>query len=414
MLIKLINSRFNRVLTIGFLFAYTSTHAQFVEPENELLWEISGNGLKNKSYLYGSLHSNDKRLFRFSDTVYVALKQADAIVLETDIFSLFEDWDTRKEEIKVLIDNKGMPYTGSNKATKTLYGNEDGMPQFLDAYFLDYCYNSNKRFFPLERVEDQLNMVSDYVKPELEGIAETALDFTQDRLTEIYLKGDISLLDRMMRTNMSIYPGMYDDLIVNRNQGMMKGIDSLIRKHTVFCAVGAGHLSGDQGLINLLRKKGYKVRKVQAVFSEKPNNEALEVKTKRSYTYKMDSIGLVAIFPGKPLETIIWDSHPYVIYREMGQGNTYSIEIAPFDTTLTFDEQASIYIASPDAANYKHLFLDDGVEVFEGLSDTYTHGLHWVRLMRNEKHLIILRAYGGNKFMNSNRPNTFFSKVWLD
>jgi uncharacterized protein YbaP (TraB family) len=414
MLIKPTPHIFKLILSVGFLFAFNSVKAQFTEPENELLWEISGNGLKNKSYLYGSLHSNDKRLFRFSDSVYVALNRAEAIILETDIFSLFEDWDTRKEEIKVLYDNKGMPYTGSNKATKTLYGNEDGMPQFLDAYFLEYCYNAQKRFFPLERVEDQLNLVSDYVKPELEGIAETALDFTQERLTEIYLKGDISLLDRMMRTNMSIYPGMYDDLIVNRNKGMFRGIDSLIRQQPVFCAVGAGHLSGEQGLINLLRKKGYKLRKVQAVYSEKQIVEAKEVKSNRSYTYKLDSIGLAAIFPGKPLETSIWDNHPYIIYREMGQGNTYSIEVAPFDSTLTFDEQASIYIASPDASNYTHLFLDDGVEVFEGLSDTYTHGLHWVRLMRGTKHLIILRAYGGNKFMHSNRPNAFFSKVWID
>ena len=152
MLIKPTPQIFKLILSAGFLFAVNLAKAQFIEPENELLWEISGNGLKTKSYLYGSLHSNDKRLFRFSDSVYVALNRAEAVVLETDIFSLFEDWDTRKEEIKVLYDNKGMPYTGSNKATKTLYGNEDGMPQFLDAYFLEYCYNAQKRFFPLERV----------------------------------------------------------------------------------------------------------------------------------------------------------------------------------------------------------------------------------------------------------------------
>jgi uncharacterized protein YbaP (TraB family) len=397
-----------------FTFSLTSAYAQYSQPNNELLWEISGNGLKSKSYLYGSLHSNDKRLFRFSDSVFYALNAVQAIALETDIFSLFESWDTRKEEIRMLFDNQGTPYTGSNKATKTLYGNEDGMPQFLDAYFLDFCYNTKKRFYPLEKVQDQLNLVSDYVKPELEGIAETALDFTQERLLEVYLKGDISLLDRMMRTNMSLYPGMYDDLIVNRNKGMLKGLDSLVRMQPLFCAVGAGHLSGEDGLINLLRSKGYKVRKVQAVFSEIPTDEAKNVRSAKTYTYRMDSVGLVAIFPGKPLETTIVETHPYIIYREMGQGNTYSIEVVPFDTSFTFDEQAAMYIASPDAASFKHLFLDDGVEVFEGLSDTYAHGLHWVRIMRNDNFLIILRAYGGNKFMHSNRPNAFFSKVWLE
>ncbi|MFO0494582.1 MAG: TraB/GumN family protein, partial [Flavobacteriia bacterium] len=127
---------------------------QAVQPENELLWEISGNGLKTKSYLYGSLHSNDKRIFNFSDSTYFALNKVESIVLETDLFSLFEEWDTRQDDVRLLIDNKGKPYTGSDEPTKTIYGDEDGMPQFLDAYFLDYCYNAEKKFYPLEQVKD--------------------------------------------------------------------------------------------------------------------------------------------------------------------------------------------------------------------------------------------------------------------
>jgi hypothetical protein len=61
-----------------------------------------------------------------------------------------------------------------------------------------------------------------------------------------------------------------------------------------------------------------------------------------------------------------------------------------------------------------HRFLDDGTECFEGLSDTYPDGIQWVRLMKNDKHLVVMRAFGGNKFMHSNRPNQFFSKVWFD
>lgn len=140
------------------LFFFTQLVAQTGRIENELLWEISGNGMKSKSYLFGSIHSNDKRVFYLTDSTYFALNNATTIALETNIFSLFSTWDTRKDEVKIGFDNKGKPYTNSKKASTTFYGNEDGMPQFLDAYFLEYCHNAQKKFFPLEKVEDQLNL----------------------------------------------------------------------------------------------------------------------------------------------------------------------------------------------------------------------------------------------------------------
>ena len=159
----------------------SSAWTQTIQSENELLWEISGNGLKKKSFLFGSLHSNDKRLFRFSDSTYVALEKAEAIVLETDIFSLFEDWDTRKEELTILYDSNGNPYTASNKATKTIYGNEDGMPQFLDAYFLQYCYNAGKKFFALETVDKQLDLASEWIQPDLGAVGQNLFNPMQEK-----------------------------------------------------------------------------------------------------------------------------------------------------------------------------------------------------------------------------------------
>ncbi len=392
----------------------TFSFAQTIQSENELLWEISGNGLKFKSYLFGSLHSNDRRLFNLSDSTYLALNYAKSVVLETNIFGLFEKWDTRRDEIVLLYDYQGKPYTGSDRASKTLYGNEDGMPQFLDAYFLEYCYNSGKHFYALESVDDQLEMVADWSNSKSEFISQNDFVFEQEKMIEFYLKGDIRSLDKMMRANLALNKGMYDEVIVKRNKIMVKGIDSIIRKESSFCTVGAGHLAGEEGIINLLRKKGYKLRKVTSSYSDVVFEEKNKVRSFKNYYYKNDSIGLIAVFPGKPAEMKIWDNHPYLLYREMGQGNTYSIEIVPREDNISLEEQAVTYIASPSATKYEHLILDDGTEVFQGLSDTYPEGLHWIRLLQNDKYLLILKAFGGNKFMNSNRPNLFFSKVWFE
>ncbi|MBP6089618.1 MAG: TraB/GumN family protein [Crocinitomicaceae bacterium] len=392
------------------LFFFTQLVAQTGRVENELLWEISGNGMTTKSYLFGSIHSNDKRVFSLSDSTYFALNNAKTIALETDIFSLFSTWDTRKDEVKIGFDNKGKPYTNSKKASTTFYGNEDGMPQFLDAYFLEYCYNAQKKFFPLEKVEDQLNLLDNWNMPSGKGMN---LNLTQDRMIELYEKGDIQALDRVMRANLSIYPGKYDEIIVQRNKNMVKSLDSLIHKGSVFCGVGAGHLAGENGLINLLRKKGFHLRVVRANYSEKPIQEKIAVRSKRNYTYTNDTIGLVATFPGKPAEVVTYDKHLQLIYREMGQGNTYSVEIIPNDGTSSLEEQAAIYIASPDETAYTHAFTDDGIEYFQGISDSYPEGLNWIRIFQNERYFVLVKVYGGNKFMSSNRPNGFFNTVWV-
>jgi uncharacterized protein YbaP (TraB family) len=396
------------------LFICSSSWAQIAHTENELLWEISGNGLKEKSYLFGSFHSNDKRLFRFSDSTFVALHRASAIALETDIFSLFDEWDTRKEAVSVLYDNTGKPYTNSKKASKTMYGNEDGMPQFLDAYLQEYCYNANKKFFPLETVANQLKLTDQWLTSDSKSVSQTIFNPTHDKMMEYYVKGDITALDKLMRINLALSPGMYDDFIVRRNKEMVKGLDTLVKKHALFCAVGAGHLAGESGIITLLRAKGYTLRKVNATFSETLLKEKAEIKSLKGYTYINDSIGINAVFPGKPMELSIWDNHQYLVYREMGQGNTYSMEIIPIDSNTSLAEHAEIYIASPNATNSQFMALDDGSEVYQGLSDTYPEGIHWVRIIQNDAYLVLLKAYGGNKFMHSNRPNLFFSKVWFD
>src|SRR5687767_15149840 len=49
---------------------------------NSLLWKISGKGLTRPSYLYGTMHLHDKRVFHFSDSVASAFESADAFAME--------------------------------------------------------------------------------------------------------------------------------------------------------------------------------------------------------------------------------------------------------------------------------------------------------------------------------------------
>ena len=52
--------------------------------EKTLFWEISGNGLTKKSYLYGTMHVNDKVSYHLSDAFFKNLLNADMVANESD------------------------------------------------------------------------------------------------------------------------------------------------------------------------------------------------------------------------------------------------------------------------------------------------------------------------------------------
>lgn len=406
------------ITRISFLFlliSFSFVAQQVIPTKRELLWEISRTSKDPKSYLFGTIHSNDKRVFAFSDSLYVALNNSEMIVLETDIMKLFEKLDTRKYIPSTLYDKHGRPYTGTNEASTTFYGSENGMPQFLDAYFETYCFNAKKSFFALESLDNQINYLQDFPIKEGDLINSELMNFTQEKLMELYLNGDIEALNRFVKVNLSVHENAYENLITKRNHKMATTIDSLLKTNKkMFCAVGSGHLAGSDGLIRLLRSKGYRLRPISWTVSEYPQKAKMEVKSKNEYVYFHEESHLVAKFPGKPLVRMNQDNSVTIKYRDLGQGNTYQIDIQPMDSSLTLEEIASIYIASPTNSHYRKIILDDGTETFEGISDTYPEGLNWVRIIFGLNYFAVIKTYGGNKFMHSNRPRIFFNQVWFE
>lgn len=398
-----------------------SVSAQLVDENHQLLWEISGNGLKEKSYLYGSFHTNDRRVFNLADSVYVALSNTDAVSTEVDIFGEFNDeqWDTRYGRVRLKYDRNGEPFTASNNSTNTAYGDEDGMPQFLDAYFQQYCLNAGKKFIPLETIELQEDVVDDFEFSFSGRSRLGSLLMSEEDFIDIYLRGDIYKIDEMMKAEYGGPNGYYKKLITDRNIGMANKMDSIMQSGTsLYTAVGAGHLAGTLGMINLLRNEGYTVRKVMATYSDDVTIDKLKVKSMRSYIYENDTLGVHIEFPGKPVVDLNddgWEDYEMkLIYRDLGQGNTYSVEFYLRNDESSLEDLAEIYIASPSESPYHKVILNNEGEGFEGLSDAYPEGLYWTRVVLGEDHILVLKAYGGNKFMNSKRAFAFFDKVYLD
>jgi uncharacterized protein YbaP (TraB family) len=390
-----------------------SLFSQQIKPENKLLWEVTKKGSKKKSYLYGSYHTNDKRVFQFSDSVYTALNNVEIIAVETDLYALFKELDTRREEVKLNFDNAGGAYTSSKKSTVTAYGNEDGMPQFLDMFFIQYALLAQKDYTGLEPLEDQLKLTEGPMDFSGIGYADRFLNLTEKTL-KVYLDGDIDAVERLLRLSLKWDPNFYTNLIVKRNQTMANSLDSLLKTKSVFAVVGAGHLSGTTGIISLLREKGYNLRPVLASYSEKATTDKKAVLSKRDYLFFDSITQLRATFPGRPFEIDKDDVTLNLIYRELGQGNTYMIEVFEQQEGQTLESVAFDYIQSPGDSKMVEGTLDFGTPYIEGISDSYPEGLSWVRVLETDGYFAVLKAYGGNKFMNSKRAQNFFNKVWFE
>jgi uncharacterized protein len=88
----------------------------------------------------------------------------------------------------------------------------------------------------------------------------SALVFNQ--LLTAYKNQDISALSELMKEDKSM--GKYEeDLLLARNRNWIPIIEKQVKAKPTFIAVGAGHLGGVSGVIDLLRKKGYKVTPVK-------------------------------------------------------------------------------------------------------------------------------------------------------
>lgn len=393
-------------LLVCFVWLTESVWTQSSASAYQLLWEVKGKNLKKPSYIFGSMHSNDPRLFQFPDSLYTAFVNAEAVVLETDVTALFDEYDVRLDLFNLEIAAKDKPYTNSREATRTVYGTEDGRPQFLDAHFQQTGYCAGKQFFALEALEDQLKATE---KLELltARSAISSMLFSRETFVQYYIQGDIATLTKMLRSQLDAIPGAYDALISHRNTVMANGLDTLMRQQSVFCAVGSGHLYGSDGILQLLRTKGYSVRAVTATYSDEPTAEHKMVNTWRNYLVENDIYHFGLQLSGRPVEFATKENYR-LIYQELGQGNTFELIVRKTEEQIE-DYKAQLLDNQRQRPNV--LTLPSGLQAVEGMYKDEWKGLQWRRIIVKDDLTYILICYGGNKFMHSDRPSRFFNRL---
>ena len=283
------------ILTSVILFITFNLHAQ-------LLWKISGNGLTQPSYLFGTHHFIDKEQIKNFDTALSICKNADVVVgeipltdasasqtkvMQAAIMTNITCKDLMNAKDYALVDSVfknligvGLDQLGAMKPMMlyTMYmafeyfgaNNIMNKPEAIDEIFQKAGIENNKKVMGLETMDEQLGFLLDSIplKRQAEILVKDIKEKddmieAKDELNDLYLAGELEAAEKLDKEETSMLPKEKDILIYNRNKDWMKKIPELIKNQSCFIAVGFLHLAGETGLINRLKKEGYKVEPIE-------------------------------------------------------------------------------------------------------------------------------------------------------
>ena len=279
-----------------FLLAVPAANAQ-------LLWKISGRGIGKPSYILGTHHAVP---YTFCDTIPGLMKafgevghvvgefdmlKMDAMTpqqmqnmqkmmmmpADTTMASLFSD--TQRDTLDAYLKNTlgaNLQMLSSMKPMTIMVTVQQKMLMELipdiasltgiDKYMQTLAAEKGKQVGGLETMEYQLGLL---YGSSLQDQADALMDMVRlsnskellQELTAAYKTQNLDTLWKIFQDQMTQLE--YDALVKTRNLNWLEEMKVLLPTRSALYVVGAGHLPGDAGMINLLREAGYKVKPVK-------------------------------------------------------------------------------------------------------------------------------------------------------
>jgi hypothetical protein len=267
-----------------------------------LLWKVEAKG-RMPNYVFGTIHLSDIRVTTLPDPVRQALNEAENLSLEVDMgaWSLYETQMLQLPEGRPLSEVLGKtlfarverhlgeavggrtalermkPWVVLLSLTQTMSGasrRASGGALPLDLVLRSIALQRGILVFGLEEHEeqfavfdrmpeaDQVEMIRDALASRTDDVAPR-----MERMIQLYLARDLDGLYALSKSlwkkgRKEVIDAFYKRLIVDRNHVMARRMHDLLREGGAFVAVGAGHLAGEEGVLNLLARRGYGIERV--------------------------------------------------------------------------------------------------------------------------------------------------------
>ncbi|MEM9686987.1 MAG: TraB/GumN family protein, partial [Bacteroidota bacterium] len=277
-----------------FVFCLTSFVIGAQSNYQSLLWKISGNGLQEDSYLYGTMHVSSKVAYRLDDVFYTSLLKAETIALESDPNTWLK---SSYEEIQANGADRYLYYTDGfypqlfklelpeeavvrsairlDNAIVNAYlyrknYNADNFEEetYLDMFIYQAAKKNKKPVVALEDLEESRYLVARAISSPPKKTPDPWIQKLFERENPLlvqenaYRDRNLDLLDSIgSALNTEFFR---ENMLYKRNENMVRALDSLLKKTTVFAGVGAAHLPGEKGMIAMLRQKGYRVTPLES------------------------------------------------------------------------------------------------------------------------------------------------------
>lgn len=265
-----------------------------------LLWEVSGNGLRESSYLFGTMHilcAEDaqlspglERIIKTANKIYFEIDMDDMAemmgglkylrmndgvkisdLLTPEEYRKLEDYfKSRKTPMPMSMLNRFKPYFVSALLSDQTMdcAKKDGMEQVI----MTKAKENEKTIHGLETLQFQASVFDSipYAKQAKDLIQYIDSIDSYSKVTRsmaaVYKSQDIEAMDSLMVKSDPSMKAYMDLLLYGRNRKWVHQMANIMNEGLILFAVGAGHLGGEQGVINLLRKRGYTVKPLPNVW----------------------------------------------------------------------------------------------------------------------------------------------------
>ena len=288
LLIKLFAVVFTLVFTV-------SVSADNQKPD---LWKVEKDGVA--SYLFGSIHAGSKDMYPMSPMVMDAYNKTSSLVVEVDLASVDQAQMAQKFQKYGMNPSTPLEARLSPETLKTYKEScsTQSLPcqQFapfkpwalstvvlmmkmqqlgytpdlgIDMHFLKLAHSSNKNIINLETVDSQLKLLSSFNQAQEEKMLVDSLKADKKQIDELFnawKNGDDNVLMDYYTKGAEIpeIKDMYVKMLDVRNIQMVASLSNFLdKKQSLFVVVGAMHMIGEKGIVNLLREKDYSVIQIQ-------------------------------------------------------------------------------------------------------------------------------------------------------
>lgn len=281
------------------LLAPLAGSGQASAQEKSFLWKVRSE--KNSIYILGSIHFLKRESYPLKKSIEQAFDGAAKLVLEIDLQSiapektqqltlekgLFRDGTTLQQNVdketydlteqrarELGIDLRAMnplkPWLVALTLTTMKLQKLGFDPGYgIDRHFAERAKRSGKSTGGLESMEFQLGLFDGMPQRDQEMmLRETLKELDQldkgvEQLVQFWMKGDMGSVEEWLLAGMREYPQVHEKIIVERNRRWLPQIEKMIAQgENAMVIVGAAHLVGREGVIELLRQRGYTVEQL--------------------------------------------------------------------------------------------------------------------------------------------------------